>query len=190
MTIKVLGGLVKSRSLFVPKGDKTRPTSVLLKRRIFDAYQDLSGFHFIDLCAGSGAMGIEAWSRGASRVSLVEVEKNAQKAIEQNLRALKSDLSEEVTHRPLKLVRTKVEKFCQNLKVDGPTILFLDPPYEMHKIYQDVGLLLLKEFSQCDIWIESDTQKGLGQSFWQEQGFTPDKVYSQGTSYFAVFKNQ
>jgi hypothetical protein len=75
MSIQILGGLARGRTLDVPTGNLIRPTSVMLRRRLFDARQDMSSFHFYDLCSGSGSVGIEAWSRGAEALFLNE--KNA-----------------------------------------------------------------------------------------------------------------
>jgi 16S rRNA (guanine966-N2)-methyltransferase len=63
MSIKILGGIAKGTILFLPDEKLTRPTLVLLKRKIFDAIQNFDGKIFIDACAGSGAIGLEAWSR-------------------------------------------------------------------------------------------------------------------------------
>ena len=84
MSLKILGGFARGQILAVPKGDLIRPTSVMLKRRIYDFYQDLSGVTFIDLCAGSGAMGFEAWSRGARRIYLNEVNRHVLMTLEEN----------------------------------------------------------------------------------------------------------
>ena len=75
MTVKILGGVARGFPLALPRSDLTRPTSVLIKRKLFDWRQDLSGHTFIDLCAGSGAMGFEALSRSADKVVLVDSEK-------------------------------------------------------------------------------------------------------------------
>jgi 16S rRNA (guanine966-N2)-methyltransferase len=82
MSIKILGGVAKGFTLVTPSESITRPTSVLLKRRLFDFYQNLNGHYFIDLCAGSGSIGIEAASRGAYPVLLVESNPKAYKVIQ------------------------------------------------------------------------------------------------------------
>ncbi len=191
MTIKILGGLAKSRSLFIPKGKTTRPTSVLLKRRVFDAYQSLEGYSFVDLCAGSGAMGIEAWSRGASEVILVENHIQAIRCIEQNIKVIKEYYPDEWKERPIKLVKGQAENWSglKGLAQKSESIYFFDPPYEDHKLYERVGLPLLEKRRDYEVWIESDKQKGLKEDYWHEQGFFPQKVYSQGTSYLAIFRD-
>ena len=68
--MQIIGGLAKGHGLCVPRG--IRPTSTLLKRKLFDSHQTWEAVNFIDLCAGSGSVGLEAWSRGAKSVCLVE----------------------------------------------------------------------------------------------------------------------
>ena len=102
MSVKVLGGWAKGFSLKVPQGDQVRPTSVMLKRRVFDSVQNLEGTIFIDGCAGSGAMGIEAWSRGASEVHLLEKSPKVYRNLEENVKRLEDKYPEEATNRLLK----------------------------------------------------------------------------------------
>ena len=62
MGLKILGGIAKGNTINIPKNGSFRPTSIRLKRRLFDFRQNWEGYTFIDLCAGSGAVGIESWS--------------------------------------------------------------------------------------------------------------------------------
>ncbi|MCF8060339.1 MAG: RsmD family RNA methyltransferase [Bacteriovoracaceae bacterium] len=188
MSIRILGGLAKGRSLFVPKGDQTRPTSVLLKRRIFDSLQDLSEYHFIDLCAGSGSVGLEAWSRGAKSVKFIENHPLALKSLEKNIGDFKNSFVSEVSERPLIISKQGVEKWPAHFKSEGPTIVFFDPPYESHHLYKKLMPPILENPSISQLWIESDRQKGLASTYWDALGHKPDKLFEQGTSYLAVFR--
>ena len=67
MSVKILGGPLKGLDLKVCDSKTLRPTSVMLRRKIFDSHQNLEGFFFVDACAGTGAVGIEAFSRGAQK---------------------------------------------------------------------------------------------------------------------------
>lgn len=187
MSLKIMGGMAKGQPLGLPKGNATRPTSALLKRRIFDSFQDLSGHHFIDLCAGSGSVGLEAWSRGAESVVFIENNKVTLKALKENITTIKRKFPEESHKRPLILSQVDAKKFVASLSLSGSTILFFDPPYLDHSLYKELALPLISEASVDFIWIESDRQKGLPLTFWEEAGCTPKKVYWQGTSYLAVF---
>ena len=88
MSIQILGGHARGHALFVPKGDETRPTTVMLRRKFFDAHQDCSDMIFIDLCAGTGAMAFEALSRGAKEVICVEKNKYVFKTLQKNAKSL------------------------------------------------------------------------------------------------------
>lgn len=190
MTIKILGGLANGRSLFVPGGSQTRPTSVRLRRRLFDSYQNLEDYHFVDLCAGSGAVGFEAWSRGAASVSLVESHKQARQTITKNISNFKSYFPEEMGERPIELLRLKAQQWRLATSEASQTIVFLDPPYEDKKLYQQVALPLLEKGEVNELWVESDRQKGLAQEYWSDLGHKPTKVFEQGTSYIAIFRFQ
>lgn len=195
MSIKILGGFARGQSLTVPKGDTVRPTSVLLRRRIYDFYQNLSGCVFVDICAGSGAMGFEAWSRGADVIYLNEVNKKVLKSLEENRETL---LLRNNHKKNGKIVcsHTQAEKFIVHFKEmyqsfseeqKSETIIFLDPPYSQKEIYLEVIKKLTEEpwfFGQ--LWIESDSMKGLPKETWSEYKFESAKLFEQGGSYIFV----
>lgn len=195
MSIKILGGFARGQILAVPKGDLIRPTSVMLRRRIYDSWQNLDDVIFVDLCAGSGAMGFEAWSRGAKKVYLNEVSKQILKTLEFNRENLlvknhhKKNGEISCTNFPaekwIKQFRTEYEKFTDAEK--NETVIFLDPPYSEKSVYSEVIQYLKSEswyFGQ--LWIESDPKKGLGQAAITALGLTPSKVYEQGENFIYV----
>ncbi|WP_417335556.1 RsmD family RNA methyltransferase [Halobacteriovorax marinus] len=193
MSIKILGGLVKGQALLVPKGDLIRPTSVMLRRKIFDARQDLSGFHFVDLCAGSGAMGLEALSRGASSLKLIEPNTKVFALTKKNLSSILKFSKNLGTGE---LIRSDAFKFLQSFLISyknfdqetqESTILFLDPPYELHQVYFDCLELILSSGYCGEVWIESDQQKGVKLSE-LEKMFPDSKVYRQGTSFILMVR--
>ncbi len=123
--MRVISGTAKGRKLLAPIGDNTRPTTDRIKETLFNIIAPLiSGSKFLDIFSGSGAIGIEALSRGADFACFIENEKNAVKLIKNNL--TNTNLSEK--SRVLNLdFRTALnnlgsldEKF---------NIIFLDPPY-------------------------------------------------------------
>ena len=73
---RIIGGTAGGRRLTTPRGAQTRPTSDRVREALFSAIESwcgsLQGLRFLDLYAGSGAVGLEAWSRGAGIVTLVE----------------------------------------------------------------------------------------------------------------------
>ena len=192
MSIKILGGLIRSFSLFVPPENITRPTAVQLKRRIFDSYQDLSHQVFVDLCSGSGSIGFEAWSRGAEKVYLIEQNKKVISVLEKNIEKLESMHAQELSVRPIvrycdfaeKWVRKNIEKKILN----DNTIIYLDPPYEMLNVYKKVIELLSKHEFAGELWLEGCRQKGKESQYWcaMLEG-VPYRLYEQGSSFIIRF---
>lgn len=161
--IKILGGVARGFPLATPKSDSTRPTSVLIKRKLFDWRQNLEGHEFIDLCAGSGAMGFEALSRGAERVLVNDSQRGAFLTLKQNqeqlVRAFKFPSESIVTSNSdaRQWVQRELKYQCP---VTDDVILFLDPPYEDHKLYFELLDQLKQQQFAGEIWLESDRLKG------------------------------
>jgi len=124
--MRVIAGEWRGRRLCPPGCDGLRPTSDKLRETLFNVVAArIAGARVLDAYAGTGAVGIEAMSRGASHVTFVEQDVRAIRLIEQNLAACRA--SEETPHR-YTVVRADVTK---GLTV-GPgdiTLAFLDPPY-------------------------------------------------------------
>tara|TARA_R110000868_G_scaffold83454_2_gene235546 strand:- start:3875 stop:4486 length:612 start_codon:yes stop_codon:yes gene_type:complete len=195
MALTLLGGIARGLALDVPKGDTVRPTSVMLRRKIFDAHQDLSNNTFVDLCAGTGTIGFEAWSRGADSLYLVEADARTYKLLSQNIKKLQNKFPEESNERKIISRQGKALQWLNQFKQEyerwdaarqQDTILFLDPPYEMKAVYQDIVTFALRDWFNGRMWIESDRQKGLASEYWQAWGAQFVKTYFQGTSYIAV----
>src|SRR3954468_864480 len=89
---RIIGGSAGGRRIGTPPGPSTRPSSVRVREALFSAVEawcgSLQGLRFLDLYAGSGAVGLEAWSRGAGVVTLVEVDRRTCRLIDQNAKAL------------------------------------------------------------------------------------------------------
>jgi 16S rRNA (guanine966-N2)-methyltransferase len=195
MSIKILGGFARGQFLLVPKGNIVRPTSVMLRRRIYDYFQDLDGYYFVDLCAGSGAMGFEAWSRGASKTFLNEVGKHVLKTLEENRETLLVK-NHHKKNGEIVCTNTNAEKFIYQFKKTylelsekqkSETIIFLDPPYSLKSIYFDVVKAIMEEpwyFGQ--LWIESDPKKGIPSTAWSDLSLKAEKLFEQGESYIFV----
>ena len=193
MSIKILGGLAKGQTLLVPKGDLIRPTSVMLRRKIFDARQDLSGFNFYDICAGSGAVALEALSRGADSVTLVEKNSKVFSLTKTNIQTIKkssSDLGDTnlIKGDGLKWLESFLQKYDSfSSDEKESTILFIDPPYEIHSFYEKAFELIKAVNFIGEVWIESDSQKGLKKDE-IEKSFESIKTYSQGTSFILIWR--
>jgi 16S rRNA (guanine966-N2)-methyltransferase len=119
--MRVIGGTYRSRRLTAPRGIATRPTSDRLRETLFNVLAThIEGAVFADLYAGSGAVGIEAISRGAETVYFVEQASPAVAAIRANLGALHIDAG-------FKIFAATVAATLPRLS--GVDVAFLDPPY-------------------------------------------------------------
>jgi 16S rRNA (guanine966-N2)-methyltransferase len=120
--VRVIGGLFGGRTLAAPRGRSTRPTPERVREAVFSILADVSEATVLDLFAGSGAMGIEAMSRGARHVTLVDASPAAIAAIRSNVRAL--GIPAEVLHQ-------RALAFLRNARTYGRLydLVFLDPPY-------------------------------------------------------------
>lgn len=125
--IRIIGGIFKSRLIKTPKSTKTRPTSSLVKKSFFDSCQEeIAGSHFLDLYAGSGAMGIEALSRGASQSTFVESDKHALQCIKENIKLLRI---EEQTVVLMKEALAALKGFKKSGTLFD--LIYIDPPYQL-----------------------------------------------------------
>jgi 16S rRNA (guanine966-N2)-methyltransferase len=125
--MRVIAGTLRRRTLQAPDGLATRPTSDRLRETLFNVLAPtIKGAQFLDLYAGSGAVGIEAASRGADRVVLVERAAPALKTLRANLESLglRQGVSVEAVSVSSFLKRHQREKLGAAFDV-----VFLDPPY-------------------------------------------------------------
>lgn len=120
--MRVIAGRYGGLGLVAPRGSVTRPTSDRVREALFSILEDVTGARVLDLFAGSGALGIEALSRGAATATLVDSSAIAVTAIRRNLDALGA--SAEVQRRPVLafLGAARGERRQYDL-------VFLDPPY-------------------------------------------------------------
>ena len=136
--MRVIAGEYRSRVLTAPTGNKTRPTSDRLRETLFNVLASrIVGAVFLDLYAGSGAVGIEALSRGALEAVFVEQAEPALKVIRANLASLDIRGGYSLEARAVNAVLTRLTSNGRLVN-----IVFLDPPYEQIDQY-DAALGLL-----------------------------------------------
>jgi RNA methyltransferase, RsmD family len=123
--VRVIGGVYRSRRLRAVAGQDVRPTSDRLRETLFNILgTSVRDSRFVDLCAGSGAVGIEALSRGARQAVFVEQSRRACAVIEANLRALG------ITDQANIICRDVIAALKQLAYDTAPfDLLFFDPPY-------------------------------------------------------------
>lgn len=129
--MRVIAGTFRSRQILAPRGTATRPTSDRLRERLFDILQvRIAGCRFVDLYAGTGAVGIEALSRGASHVWFAENADLALASLRANLSALKIARSYTLEDRGT------VAMLQRLAKLPAPVdLVYLDPPYDAEAEY-------------------------------------------------------
>lgn len=158
MSIKILGGIARGFPLATPRSDTTKPTSIMIKRKLFDWRQHMDDYIFVDLCSGSGAMGLEALSRGSQKVLLNDSMKGAFLTCKDNKekieKAFKFDPGMiKVTNLDAKSWVTREMQY--ELPDSENAILFFDPPYENHALYHDTLKLLKENGYKGEVWVES-----------------------------------
>jgi 16S rRNA (guanine966-N2)-methyltransferase len=136
---RIIGGRAGGRRISAPSGQRTRPTTDRVREALFSSVEawcgSLHGLRFLDLYAGSGAVGLEAWSRGAGVVTLVESDRRTARLIGDNADALGF---------------AKADVVCAPVTValGAPPaapydVVFLDPPYSLDEagVGEDLALL-------------------------------------------------
>ena len=125
--MRIVGGKYRHRQIIYPDdANQTRPTKDRVREAIFSALGDISNTRVLDLYAGSGAMGIEAISRGASHCVFVDISNNAIKVIKENIQNLKIPESEYEVIKNKDINALEIFE-NNNYKFD---LIILDPPYQ------------------------------------------------------------
>lgn len=141
---RIIGGRAGGRRLKAPPGATTRPTSDRVREALFSALEarlgSLAGLRFLDLYAGSGAVGLEAMSRGAGVVTLVESERRAARVVQDNVRGLGMTRAE--------VVAQPVQRFLAQPPRAPYDVVFADPPYDLPErdLVEVLELLVAREW--------------------------------------------
>ncbi len=149
--MRIISGKFKGLKLQTPTGLSIRPTSDKLKESLFSILKankyniSINQSNVIDICSGTGALAIEALSRGAKSIYLIDKDPNAIRIIEKNISKLKIDNKDQFDIRIIKEDATKALKNIKNIF----DIILIDPPYNSNVIEE--CLVLLKKFNLIDI---------------------------------------
>lgn len=138
MNIRVIAGMYGGRTLVTPDGRKTHPMSERVRNALFNSISnELTNAVVLDAFAGTGALGIEAISRGAKNVTFIERDRLAQNAISSNIESLGiGDCT--------KLVKAPVASWVSTYEGELFDIIFVDPPYhdmQLSTVTAIMGLL-------------------------------------------------
>jgi 16S rRNA (guanine966-N2)-methyltransferase len=122
----IYSGQFKNRIIASPKGLSTRPTSGRMRETLFNICQSLvEGARFLDLFAGSGAMGLEALSRGAAKATFVDSSMDSIRCIKENLKNFQMESAATVIHADVFTALDRLQKNGQSFD-----LVYADPPYE------------------------------------------------------------
>jgi 16S rRNA (guanine966-N2)-methyltransferase len=147
-TLRVIGGKYRSRLIRVPERPGLRPTPDRVRETLFNWLgQDLSGLACLDLFAGSGALGFEAASRGATRVVLVEKDRAAVAELERNRAALDATQVSIVSGDATAYLARERGRF---------DVVFLDPPFRQNAVPAILGNLPPRLEPDARVYVESD----------------------------------
>lgn len=149
--MRIVAGKYKRKSLITLESNDTRPTKDMVKEAIFDTIQISDTDTFLDLFAGSGAIGIEAISRGANKVVFNDLNPKATEIIKENLNSIKE----------LATVYNEDAFSLLNKLKDSFDYIFIDPPYSFNRYDELIDLIkenkLLKEKGTLIIELNKDT---------------------------------
>lgn len=178
--MRVIAGKARGIQLKTPDGMLTRPTTDRVKEALFSILQfDLPGTHVLDLFGGTGQLGIEAMSRGASEATFVDAREDACRLIRENLK--RTGMRGEVVHGDyLSFLNNCTKKF---------NIIFLDPPYA--EVFLENAL---KHITEIDILQSGGiiaTERPLGKELpWNFEGFERSRDYKYGKILLTFYRKK
>jgi 16S rRNA (guanine966-N2)-methyltransferase len=139
---RIIGGTAGGRRLKTPAGDATRPTADRVREALFSALESqlgsLTGLRFLDLYAGSGAIGLEAMSRGAGVLTSVESDRRTARMVQENANTL--------GFRKVEVVAQPVARVLGQHARAPYDVVFADPPYPLDNADLEKSLALLVDY--------------------------------------------
>jgi 16S rRNA (guanine(966)-N(2))-methyltransferase RsmD len=188
--MRVIAGDYKSRPLRTLEGMKTRPTSDRLRETLFNLLtagnpSALAGSVWLDLFAGTGAVGIEALSRGAAHVTFIDSGTKAVRVIRENLRSLGVRSGFEV-------MESDAMRALRELEQKGviANYVFLDPPYAEHALYTKALELLSASpmvSTESLVIAEHDKRFDPGEAFGE---LLRTRIHAQGDSKLSFYRRR
>lgn len=138
MNLRIIAGTLGGRTIAAPDGNKTHPMSERVRNAVFNSLADsVKGAYVLDAFAGTGAVGIEAISRGAKFTTFIERDRLAQKVLSENIEKL--GISSKT-----KVVKASVSSWCDTYEGQQFDLIFADPPYhdpQFSTVNKILGLL-------------------------------------------------
>ena len=182
---RIVAGALGGRRLAVPVGEETRPTSDRVREALFSTLESLTqieGCRFADLYAGSGAVGLEAASRGAAHVLLVEAQARAARSIRSNIATLGLGAV-------CRLVTTRVASVLAATPDEPYDVIFADPPYGLpdQELATTTAAIVERGWLGIDgvLVLERSTRSGEPAAI---EGVTADRARRYGESMLWYFR--
>lgn len=188
--MRIIAGVAKGRTLSAV-ADATRPTSDRAREGLFSSltseFGSFEGLHVLDLFGGSGAIGLEALSRGASSVHIVEKDDAAQRTIETNFELIKKSSPA----GKFQLFGMSAERFLKDAPKDKYHLVYIDPPYDFsNQAVEDIlSALHDYQFLSSDAFIAVERTARGHQFIWPD-AFSParERNYGHATIYYANYQ--
>lgn len=178
--MRVITGKARGVQLKTPNGMLTRPTADRVKEALFSIINfDLPGAKVLDLFGGTGQLGIEALSRGASQAVFVDASEESCKLIRENLKRTKLE-------KEAKVIRSDYLDYLNRCR-EQYNIIFLDPPYA--EVFLETAI---KRITEIDI-LQTDgiiiAERPLGKELpWEFEGYTRSKDYKYGKVLLTIYR--
>ena len=189
--MRIIAGAARGKTLFSPPDERTRPTSDRAREGLFSSlvseFSSFSGLHFLDLFAGSAAVGVEALSRGAAVVHAVESDGDMGNISINNFQLVKSAAGS------YRVFHTKVDRFLESdhaTEKGGYDIIFMDPPYELsNSAIEELLQVIATKSILHPLGIIAIERESRGARFVWPSPFREIKVrsYGQGSIYYGGY---
>ena len=181
--MEISGGIARGMVLEVPRGLDVRPTSIRARRALFDSLGDFSGKRVCDLFAGSGALGLEAVSRGAASLLAVEEAAPSIAVIRKNVAGMVRRSGIEAEN--IRVLQGKLPDCIRNVAgTPSPDIIFADPPYALTRLAELPDLILDKGMLAPEGMLI--LEHGKDHSFADHPCFVQERIY--GSVHFSFFE--
>ena len=178
--MRVIAGSAKGTTLKTPEGMRTRPTTDRVKEALFSILQfDLPGASVLDLFGGTGQLGIEALSRGASRAVFVDEQETACRLIRENLKKTHLEAQAQV-------IRGDYKRYLLSCR-EKFRILFLDPPYA--EVFLEEAIKIAAEIDILQSGGIIVAERPLGKELpFEFEGYTRSKDYKYGKTLLTIYR--
>ena len=156
-SMRIIGGSARGRAITAPAGSKTRPTQDYVRESLFNIIRwDVQDARVLDLFAGTGALSLEAISRGASEAVLIDMDRDACAAIKKNMETTRLGAQCRLIARDYRQAMDALAREGQKFDV-----VFIDPPYKMENTGEMCAALYDKGLLSQDFLIVVEHRRGL-----------------------------